>query len=181
MLDLSLHILDIAENGLEAGADLIQIELAVDAAADRLTVRVSDDGRGIPPEDLPHAANAFFTSRTTRRVGLGLSLFKQAAEDAGGSFLLESEPGRGTAVTAVFGLGHLDRPPLGDLVQTLLTLVIGRPDVDFVYRQEIGDRSFVLDTREIKAALEGAPLVDPLVIGFLRQKLRQALNELGPV
>jgi hypothetical protein len=171
----------VAENGLAAGADLIEIGLEKDEARNRLRLTVKDNGRGLSPEDARRAADPFFTTRTTRKVGMGLSLLRQAAESCHGSFRFESELGVGATVTAEFELSHLDRAPLGDMTGTLMNLILGRPEVDFIYRQNSDGREFELDTREIKEALEGLPLASPEVLRFLKESLGEALAELGPI
>ncbi len=181
MLEIALHILDIVENSLAAGADLVQISLDKDDGRNLLTISITDNGSGIPFEEQSRVTDPFFTSRTTRRVGLGLSLLRQAAEGCGGSFNLESAPGRGTRVTVTFILSHLDRAPLGDMQSTLISLIVGRPDVDFVYRQKTGAGESILDTREIKRTLEDVPLSHPEVVSFLRNSLTAVLGELGRV
>ncbi|MBF0531412.1 MAG: sensor histidine kinase [Deltaproteobacteria bacterium] len=181
MLELSLHILDVVENGLTAGASLIEIELDKDENLDLLTISVIDNGRGIAIEDLPKVVDPFYTTRTTRNVGLGLPLLKQSAEQTGGSFRIESQVGQGTTLFAQFHLSHLDRAPLGDMQGTLMSLIVGRPDVDFIYRQKNGNDEFILDTREIKEALDGMSMSDPEVINFLRKNIAEGLAELGPI
>jgi len=185
--EISLHILDVVENSLMAGADLVHIDFEKDQAADRLRLRIRDNGRGIAPEDLARVTDPFFTTRTTRDVGLGLALLWQTAEQTGGSFNIGSRPGRGTDLRVEFGLGHIDRPPLGDMAGTIINLIIGRPEVDFVYCQRVtadhggGDDEFVLDTREIKAALDGVSLSHPEVIDFLRENVGAGLTGLGRI
>lgn len=181
MLELSLHILDVVENGLAAGASLIEISLDKDEARDRLAISITDNGHGISPADLARVVDPFYTTRTTRNVGLGLPLLKQAAEQTGGFFRIDSRLGHGTELMAEFSLSHLDRAPLGDMLGTLMSLIVGRPEVDFVYRQKTGDQEFILDTREVKEALDGLPMSDPEVINFLRQNIAEGLAELGPV
>jgi len=181
VLELSLHILDVVENSLAAGADLIRIELEKDPEQDLLRIKIADNGSGLSAEALERATDPFFTTRTTRRVGLGFSLWREAAERCEGTFTINSTPGRGTEVTAEFRLSHIDRAPLGDLAGTLMTLIVGRPEVDFIYVQKVGDKEFILDTREVKEALDGSPLSSPEVIHFLRDNIEEALVELGRV
>jgi hypothetical protein len=188
--EISLHILDVAENSLMAGADLVEIDLEKDALTDRLRLRIRDNGRGIAPEDLARVTDPFFTTRTTRRVGLGLALLLQTAEQTGGSFAIDSQAGQGTDLAVEFGLSHIDRPPLGDMAGTLINLIIGRPEVDFIYRQRIlWDQAggwtppeesidFALDPREIKAALDGVSLSHPEVIDYLRGSVAAGLEGL---
>ncbi|MBU2548987.1 MAG: ATP-binding protein [Proteobacteria bacterium] len=181
MDQISLHILDIAENAVTVGARLIQIILEKDEAADRLRISILDDGPGLSPEQARQAADPFYTTRTTRRVGLGLPLARQTAEQSGGSFHIASRPGRGTNIDLEFGLSHLDRPPLGDMGATLMTLIVGRPEMDFLYRQKTPAGEFIIDTREIRAALGDVPLSDPEVIRVLRDGIREGMAELGIV
>ncbi len=170
--ELSLHILDIAENSLNAGASLVTIDVIEDVRADRLTIRVADDGRGMDAELTARVADPFVTSRTTRKVGLGLPFLKQAAEMCGGALTIDSTPGVGTTVTATFQHSHIDRMPLGDLPGTILSLIVGYPQADFVFRQEIGERRLAIDTRPIKAELGEIALSEPEVIAYLRQALK---------
>jgi hypothetical protein len=181
LLEISLHILDVVENGLAAGADLIEIDLEKDEDRDLLCIVISDNGKGMRPEEVSNVTNPFFTSRTTRRVGLGLPFLKMAAEQCDGYFNIESQIGRGTRVEVAFKLSHWDRAPLGDMAGTLLSLIVGRSDVDFIYRQKSKDDDFTLDTRDIKAAIEDIPLSDPDVLTFLRDNIREGLAELGGI
>jgi len=180
MEDLSLHILDIVENSIAAGASRVEIRVRESRRDDRLTIEIADDGRGMREETLERATDPFFTSRTTRRVGLGLSLFEQAAKRAGGDFKITSRPGVGTQVTGVFQHNHVDRQPLGDIAQTLLTLVVGNPQVEFSYVHQTGDSSISFSTREITARLRDIPLHSPQAIAAVRksaEKLREQLKD----
>jgi signal transduction histidine kinase len=167
MPELSLNILDVAQNSVSAGAGLTSISIRADTAADRLTIAISDDGRGMPPEQAARVTDPFFTTRTTRRVGLGIPFFKMAAELTGGSFDIRSEPGVGTTTRAVFGLSHIDRMPLGDIAQTFVSLVGANPHLDFVLSYRVDDCSFVADTREFRAVLEDISLDAPEVLDFI--------------
>ena len=133
MEDLSLHILDIAENALRAGAESVVIRLAQSKRQDRLVLEVVDDGEGMSEEDARRSLDPFFTTKCGKRVGLGLPLLAQAAEQAGGNLEVESAPGRGTRVTATFGLSHIDRAPLGNMQETLECLRATHPEVRFRY------------------------------------------------
>jgi hypothetical protein len=169
MEDLSLHILDIAENATAAGAKLVEIIIEQDTGGDRLQILIRDDGRGMDREMLEKAGDPFFTTRTTRRVGLGLSLLKQAAREAGGDFFISSKPGQGTEVRATFQASHIDRKPLGDMGATLVSLIVGNPDVDFVYGSNFDGEETTLDTRMIKAELgDTTPLTDPAVLNLIQ-------------
>ncbi len=147
--------------------------------ADSLTIRVSDDGCGMAPEVVARVTDPFYTSRTCRKVGLGLPLLAAAAQRCDGSFTATSELGTGTTVVASFRHSHVDRPPLGDLHSTLLSALVGHPDVDFVYRHRVGDRVFELDGAAIKRELEGVPLSHPSVLRWLDHFLTEGLVELG--
>ena len=130
MTEISLNVLDVAENSTRAGAKLVTITVAADFNADRLTIIIEDDGCGMSEEQIERVTDPFFTSRTTRKVGLGVPFFKYAAESTGGSFTIESQVGIGTTVTAVFVLSHIDRMPLGDISSTIHTLIVYHPETD---------------------------------------------------
>ena len=153
MEDLSLHILDIVENSVAAAADRIEILIDEDTRNDRLSLEIRDNGRGMDEATRKKALDPFYTTRTTRRVGLGLPLLAQAAREAGGTFELESEPGRGTLVKAVFQLSHPDRKPLGDIAATLQTILSGRPDLDLHF-QYIKDAKLVAELGSLDPAEE---------------------------
>jgi len=137
--DLSLHVLDVVDNCIAAGASRVQVEVCEDARSDRLTIRVADNGRGMSRRDLRRAMDPLFTTKAGKTVGLGLSLFAQAARESGGGMEVESRPGCGTAVQAVFGLSHVDRKPLGDLERTMRLLRASHPEIEFEYKHTVGD------------------------------------------
>jgi len=136
MEDLSLHILDVVENSLGASASQVRILIVEDTRKDSLSLEIRDNGKGMDAETRKKALDPFFTTRTTRRVGLGLPLLAQAAKEGGGSFELDSAPGQGTTVRAVFQLSHPDRKPLGDVAETLRTILCGRPELDLQFEYE---------------------------------------------
>ncbi|MBI5251519.1 MAG: ATP-binding protein [Desulfomonile tiedjei] len=179
MQDLSLHILDVAENGIAAGADLVQMTVEEDTKEDRLTITIEDNGRGMSPDFLARALDPFVTTRTTRRVGLGLSLFQQSAQGAEGDLKVDSTPGLGTKVIVRMRHGHIDRKPMGDMAETVTTLIQGNPDVDFVYVHRRNGREFSLDTREIRSELEEIAINNPEVIGLIQDNLRSSLEEIA--
>ena len=169
MEDLSLHILDIAENATAAGAKLVEIIIAQDTRRDRLQIVIRDDGRGMDRDMLEKAGDPFFTTRTTRRVGLGLSLLQQATREAEGDFFITSKPGQGTEVRATFQASHIDRKPLGDMGSTLVSLILGNPDVNFVYTSNFDGEETALDTRMIKEELDDTTsLSDPAVLNLIK-------------
>lgn len=178
MEDLSLHILDIAENALTAGAGAIDIVVEEDSVKDLLRLRISDDGRGMSPENLARVQDPFFTTRTTRRVGLGLPLLEAAARRAGGRLSIASDSGSGTRVEATFQLSHIDLQPLGDIGQTLAALVLGRPEVEIRYTHDVDGRNFVFDTRDVRARLNGTPIHSPRVIRILQDSIREGIQQI---
>lgn len=176
MRELSLHLIDIAENGIAAGADLIIIKLSERKKGNLLEVSIIDNGRGIPQYLLKQVVDPFFTTKTTRRIGLGLSLFKEAAARCDGKFSINSEEGKGTEVFASFKLDHIDLAPMGDIAGSITCLIMGNPGVDFLYVHEINGETFTLDTREIRKELDGVPINDPEVIRFIADMINGSLN-----
>ena len=179
MRELSMHILDIAQNSIAAGAKMVRIDVVEDHAADTMTITVADDGSGMDAGTAQRIRDPFVTSRTTREVGLGIPLFAAAAERCGGGLEIISAPGVGTTVRAVFQLSHLDRAPLGDMASTLVALSVCNPDMDFVYNRVQGDESFHFDTRDIRAELDGVPLNHPEVAAFIHDYVEQGGRRLG--
>lgn len=148
MEDLSLHVLDVVENSVAAAAKEIAILIREESASDRLSLEIRDDGRGMDAETCEKALDPFFTTRTTRRIGLGLPLLAQAARESGGDLEVESQPGGGTVVRAVFRLSHPDRKPLGDIGATLGAILAGRPELDLRFEHEVdGEVVAHLDSR----------------------------------
>lgn len=182
MKELSLHLLDIAENALRAGATLIRLELLDRQGWRSLTVE--DNGRGMSPALLRRAPSPFCTTRTTRSVGLGLPLLRHTAEQTGGFLDMESRwaaafpDTHGTRVQAVLCAEHIDCPPLGDITATLLTLIQGNPTVDFLFahRRE-REGPVTLDTRRLRSVLEPVPLNEPAVLRWIGESLREQYGE----
>lgn len=177
MEDISLHILDVAENGIMAGANLIEIIVEENGQADNLRIIIRDNGKGIEPELLARVLDPFTTTRTTRKVGLGLSLFQQSAREAEGDLEIRSVPGVGTEVTVFMRHSHIDRKPMGDMAETVTTLIQGNPDVDFVYTHRRNGKEYQLDTREIRQELEEIPLNNPQVVALIKENLDAGLAE----
>ena len=175
MRELSLHLLDIAENSISAGASRIVISVREDLVADELWLEVSDNGKGMSPEMVEKVLDPFVTSRTTRKVGLGIPLLKQAAEACNGFLTLESEPGKGTKLTAKFQHSHIDRMPLGNLEDTFITLLLGTPAVNWVFRYQYNDQVFEFDDTEFKKALGDLPLSDFRVIEFISNTITDGI------
>ena len=177
MRELALHLLDIAENSVSANAGTICITVEEDMAADRLRMVVEDNGKGMDAEMVARVVDPFVTSRTTRKVGLGIPLLKAAAEACNGFFTITSTVGKGTKVVVEFQHSHIDRMPLGNLPSTWLTLMIGSPEVHWVFHYRMNDQEFVLDDELIKQELGDVPLSEPTVIAFLRDILETGIAE----
>ncbi len=180
MKEISLHVLDIVQNSISAGAKLVSISVDTENEEDMMRIVIDDDGCGMDEETAARVLSPFATSRTTRKVGLGIPFFKEAAEGCGGSFALTSSPGVGTRVYASFRLSNIDRPPLGDMAETMLTLTACNENVDFVYRYTVDKTEFVFDTRQIREIL-GADiaLTTPDVMAWMKGFLSQGIQELS--
>ena len=179
MLELSMNILDIVENSTRAGAGLIKISVTEDRGKDILRIEIADDGEGMEPDVTEKALDPFYTSKDVRRIGLGLPMLSHAAKATDGKFIIASERGKGTVVTADFGYSHIDRQPLGDMPGTMATIILGNPLVDFVYTHLSDGKSYTLDTREVKNELEDVPIDHPKVIQFIKENIRDGLKEIG--
>ncbi len=166
--------MDIAENGIGAGADCIHILVDEACSENQLKIEIRDNGRGIPGNMLDKVTDPFVTSRTTRRVGLGLSLLETAARRCEGDFAIVSEPGKGTKITATFQYDHIDRAPVGDMASSVALLIAGHSNIDFVYTHIVDGKDFILDTRELKEQGD-ISLADPSIILQLTQHIREAL------
>ena len=177
MTEISLNVLDITENSVKAGATLINITVNADTAKDRLTITIDDNGCGMTPEQLSKVTDPFFTTRTTRKVGLGVPFLREAAEAAEGTFTIESEPGVGTKDTATFRYSSIDRMPLGDISATIQQLIVYHPETDFLYTYSYDGASFVLDTREMKEILGGVSLAEPEVAAYILEYLEENKRE----
>lgn len=181
MRDLSLHILDIVQNSLSAGSTAITLTVLRRTDQNLLKIEISDNGRGMDERMLVSVTDPFVTTRTTRKVGLGLPLLEAAAERSGGSLYIWSTPGQGTMVSATFEYDNIDRPPLGDLPETMIALVVGNPEVRFILRYEPDEKKFLFDTREIAAELGDVPINDSLVIEWMKQYLDEGIRDAGTI
>lgn len=177
MKELSLNILDISENSTKAGATLVEIIITEDT--ETLKIEIKDNGHGMTPDVLSTVTNPFYTTRTTRKVGMGIPLFKFAAEQTGGTLDIKSRhiddypDGHGTVVTALFHKTHIDFTPLGDVISTVVTLIQGHPTVDFLFIHIMEDKKITLDTREIRAVLEDIPLDSFEILNWIRENLAE--------
>ncbi len=173
MEDLSLHLLDIAMNSIRAGATAISLEIVEDRGENLLSFAVRDNGSGMTEDQLARLHDPFFTTRTTRRVGLGIPLLKQTAEQAGGGLTVTSAPGKGTTVEARYEYDNVDTPPLGDVAATLWTLIVTSPGVDFEYVHVRGADRFEMSTRDLKTLLRRSKLSAPRVAKALRKYITE--------
>jgi nitrogen fixation/metabolism regulation signal transduction histidine kinase len=176
--ELVLHILDIAENGVAAGATLMIITIFENRKENWLDINIEDNGKGMDAEMVTKIVDPFVTSRTTRRVGLGIPLFKAAAEACNGFLTINSELGVGTKVFVRFQLDHIDRMPLGDLANTILTLLIGYQEIHWIFRYQVDELVFEFDDLPIKQELEGVSLTDPSVLKFIREYLEEGIQDI---
>lgn len=180
MRELTLHLLDIAENSVAAGAKNITIAVEEDTVANRLKMTIEDDGKGMDEEMVARVTDPFVTSRTTRKVGLGIPLLKAAAEACQGYLTIDSQPGKGTRLEVEFQHDHIDRMPLGDLVGTILNLVVAYPHIHWLFGYRANGQKFVFDDAEIKKTLEGISLTEPAILSFLREYLESGIYSIQP-
>ena len=179
MLELALHILDIVENSVRAGATLVRILIRENRAKDLFLMRITDNGRGMTPEERQRALDPFLHDEKSPSGRPGSPDALRRDGRTGGRMTLRSKPQTGTVVTAEFGLSHLDRQPMGDIASTLIAIIVGNPGSDFIYRHEVDGRTYLLDTRELKKELEDVPLNHPEVTGFLREHITEGLSDIG--
>lgn len=174
MREIALHMADIAENALAAGAARIKLSVMIDRAADRLTTAVEDNGRGMDADTLYRCTDPFMTTRTARRVGLGLALFKLSAEQSGGSFAIQSEQGRGTRAEAVYIISGIDRAPLGSIAETMAALIAANPETDFTLEYAADGKAFAFATDTI-------PYNDrtPAFAAAAKKEIQQRIDEIN--
>ncbi len=173
MRELSLNVLDIVQNSISANATLIEIQLFEHIQKDLLEINIFDNGKGMTEEQVKSVIDPFFTTRTTRKVGLGIPLFKMAAEMSGGRLDIKSEVGKGTKVYTSYGYSNVDRMPVGDMNGTVSMLIRMNPDIDFVYTHSLDENSYTLDTRELREQLDDVPLDTPDVIDWIEEYLKE--------
>ncbi len=179
MKEISLNILDVVGNSIKAKAERIDIWVAESISKDIMELSITDDGCGMAPEFLKRVSDPFTTTRTTRKVGLGIPLLKMAAESCDGSFSITSELGKGTKVSASFRLSHLDRMPLGDMAETMVTLISADDSIRYVYTHQTDEGTFVMDTLEIRNTLgEEIPLSTPEILGWIREYVKENLENI---
>lgn len=173
MRELSLNVLDIVQNSITASANLIEIKLVEDINNDILKINIFDNGKGMTDEQIKSVTDPFYTTRTTRKIGLGIPLFKMAAEMSGGSFKIESTVGVGTKIYTSYIHSSIDRMPVGNINETVSMLIRMNPDIDFVYTHTFNEKSYSLDTRELREQLEDVPLDTPEVIDWINEYLTE--------
>ncbi|WP_197091157.1 ATP-binding protein [Ancylomarina euxina] len=173
---MSEHIMDIIQNSVRANATLVELEIIEDVKNDSYTLIFKDNGCGMSEEVLAKVADPFFTSRTTRKVGLGISLLKQNAEQTGGSLNIWSKKGEGTGLEVVFSHSNIDRPVLGNIAETIMLLVGANPDMDFLYKHTTAQGEYVFDTKEVKEVLEGISLSDPNILVYIKEMINENVS-----
>ena len=174
MRELSLNVMDVAQNSITAGASLIEIRVEEDRQKGELVIFIIDNGKGMSEEQVQRVIDPFYTTRTTRKVGLGVPLFKMEAEMTGGDFSIQSQLGKGTTVRARFVTSHVDMIPLGNINDTILLLISCNPERDFRFVHRIDEKELELDTRQLREVLgEDVPLNDPDVVQWIRGYLQE--------
>ncbi len=176
MPDIAMHLLDIVYNSIRAKASLIKIYLLDSESKDQMICRVEDNGSGMDEETVERVQSPFYTTRTTRDVGLGVPLFKQGALQAGGWFKLESKVGEGTLIEAGYTRSNIDAPAWGDLAETLVTLIQADAGIDYEITYEWDGGSFVMNTKEIKELLDGVPINEPDIILWLKDYIKEGIQ-----
>lgn len=178
MTELALHIMDIMQNSIMADASCIELRIYENRKEDLLSIEMIDNGFGMDSTTVAAVTDPYFTTRTTRKVGMGLSLFKQAAEQCGGSFHLESEPGVGTRMVVTMQQSHIDRQPMGDMAGVISLVVAANQEIDIVYNHITESGGFTFDTRQIKRMLDDISITDPKIVKFIREMIQENLTEI---
>ncbi len=178
MKEIALHIMDIAQNSIRAGADKIMITVSESPSSDTLTLIIADNGRGMDEETSRKATDPWFTTRTTRRVGMGLPLLQMNARLSGGEMIINSAPGKGTTVTTTFGYSHLDRPPLGDESGTIALLISANPAINIIYAHSFEQAGWSISTAEIIEELGAEAVTDLTIVRSLKEIISENLYEI---
>lgn len=178
MNDLSLHIIDIIQNSLSAGASFIGLTVDENLKEDKITIKIEDNGKGMTQDQVSRLTDPFFTSRTTRRVGMGIPLFKQSANQSGGDLKVESVPGKGTTVTAWFRQSNIDCPPMGDVANAFILMLSANPALHFIFKYLYNSQEYIFDSEEVREILENIPFNDASIIRVLTNMIRENLNDL---
>lgn len=178
MKDLSMHIMDIVQNSISANANMIEVIIVENPHSNDYSLYIHDNGKGMSEEVLQNVSDPYYTTRTTRKVGLGIPLLKQNTERTGGIFNITSAIGKGTSVEAHFIYNNIDRLPIGDIAGTMAMLASANPKLDFVYKHTTAKETYVFDTREVKEALDGVPISELAVVKYLKEMINENLNEI---
>ncbi|MBI5194742.1 MAG: ATP-binding protein [Nitrospirae bacterium] len=176
MEDLSLHILDVIENSINADATKIRLTITEDTGKNLFSVEIADNGRGMDEKTIKMAYDPFFTTKA-KRTGLGIPFLADAAREAGGDISIKSERGQGTTITANFRHDHIDRKPLGEIEKTIMVLIAASPHIDFTFEFKRNDKTYIIDTAEIKEKMGDVPVNDPEIINFIKDGIRQWLKD----
>ncbi len=177
MQEIAMTILDIVYNSIRAKASLIKILIKDSIKDNVIDILVEDDGCGMDEEAIRHVIDPFYTTRTTRKVGLGVPLFKQMVEDTGGQFHIESKVGIGTKIQGCFVKNHLDTPPMGDIIETMMTLLQADESIDYYFEYTTDENSFIFDTKQIKEVLDGVKINEPEILLWLKNYMKEGLNQ----
>lgn len=177
LTEISLNVLDIAQNSIKAKASLIEISIEAQTEKDCLTVIIRDNGCGMTESVLKSVIDPFYTTRTTRKVGFGIPFFKQACECTGGQFSIVSQVGKGTTVTAQLVISSIDRMPLGNISETMRTLITMNKKIDFSYKYRVDEREFTLDTRDVRKIMGNIPLDTPEISAYIMEFLEENKKE----
>jgi len=178
MNNISMHILDIVQNSISAKSSLIEICINENLKTNLFNVLIKDNGKGMDDEFLAHVEDPYITTRTTRKVGLGIPLLKHSAEQSNGYIKVHSEKNIGTTIQATFQHDHIDRPPLGDIAGTIVLVVAANPDVEFKYVHCVNNNKYEFDTREVKQVLDDVRINDPKIRGMLKEMITENLREI---
>jgi anti-sigma regulatory factor (Ser/Thr protein kinase) len=175
--DLSLHILDIAENSIDAGATRIEIKIVINTFDDRLILQIKDNGQGMDDNYMKKIRDPYFTTKTSKRFGLGIPLLAQSAEECKGRVAIESALNRGTTITAEFQQSHIDRKPIGDIGATMMVLIDGHPEINFLLSFERNGFFYEFNSEDIKRELNGTPINLPSVLKLIKDDINEAIKE----
>jgi hypothetical protein len=177
--DLSLHLLDVCENSIKAGATQIKIMINEDEKKNELTLKIEDNGSGIDKEAVEKVIDPFYTTRKTRSVGLGIPMLAQAAREAGGNLFIKSKKGRGTVITANYIYNHIDRKPVGNIPETIISLLAMEGlDIDIIYTHTVNNRSFQFDSAEVRTKLQDINIKTPEVLSFLKEEIIKGISNI---
>lgn len=179
MKELSLHILDIVQNSVAAGAKTISVEVIDNINENLYSITITDDGSGMSKEEVEKVIDPFYTTRTTRKVGLGIPLLKQNAESTGGTFTIETQKGKGTKVCAIFKHNHVDRPVMGDIAGVIVSNMVSYDNIRWIYRHKTPYGEYAIDSEEVKEALEGVSLNQNSIIKLIVEMINENLKEIN--